>query len=247
MRQGASTDVEKFSTELQWSVLRVPNYSLSKRLPSCGVPRQLLLDLERHIHERADALLKGEQAERTFTVSVTDSMGTETMRNVEEYPVEVFPDDTRAISLDLLTLGVHQLHVSIHFSTRPEDSLVSICFSGPKPRATAHGVLAGIEKVIGPYQTNHHLYLSKILWSAVPAVWVAAFSIQWRHLKLNWADVVIIVASAGLWILTQLKPYTMFDTRRNETKAKWAPRVLNGLLTGLLAVLIFAAITPLMD
>lgn len=228
-------------------MLRVPNYSLSKRLPSCSVPRQLLIDLERHIHERADALLKGEQTERTFTVSVTDAMGTETMRNVEEYPVERFPDDTRAVSLDLLTQGVHDLHISIHFDVRPEDSVVSICFSGPKPRATAHGVLAGIENIIAPHRTDHHFYLSKLLWSAVPAVWVAALAIQWRHLKLTWADVAIILASGGLWLLTQLKPYTMFDTRRNQTKAKWAPRVLNGLLAGLLAVLIFAAVTPLVE
>lgn len=244
MRQSA---LLKSTAELQWSVLRVPNYALSKRLPSCAVPRQLLIDLERHVQERADALLKGEETERTSTVSVTDSMGTETMRNIEEYPVEVFPDDTRAISVELLAQGEHSLHVSIQFNARPEDSQISICFSGPKPRATAHSVLAGTEKIIGPYRTNHHFFLSKMLWSVIPAVWVAALAIQWRHLKLTWADVAIIVASIGLWTLTVLKPYTMFDTRRNQTKAKWAPRVLNSMLAGLLTVLIYAAVMPLMD
>jgi hypothetical protein len=207
----------------------------------------LLIDLERHIHERAEALSKGEEAESSFTVSVTDATGTESMRNVEEYPVEIFPDDTRAIALDLLTHGVHDLHILIHFDSRPEDSRVSICFTGPKPRATANGVLAGIEKIIGPHQTNHHFYLSKLLWSVVPAVWVAALGIQWRHLKLNWEDVGIVVASAGLWVLTLLKPYTMFDTRRNQTKAQWAPRALNAVLASLLAVLIIAAVSPLME
>ena len=192
-------------------------------------------------------MLKGEQAERTFTVSVTDVLGTETIRNIEEYPVEAFPDDTRGISLDLIAQGVHDVHISIHFDVRPEHSQVSVCFSGPKPRATAHGVLVGIEKIIAPHQTSHHWYLSKMLWSGVPAVWVAALAIQWRHLKLTSADVAIVVATVGLWTLTQLKPYTMFDTRQNELKTRWAPRVLNTVLAGMLVVLLFAAIAPLLD
>lgn len=192
--------------------------------------------MERYLRERTVALF--EKTESKAVVAVPE---------LAEYPGQLFPDETTAITLTCNTGQIQDPQITVRFDCKKQLSVATILFDDPSLQQAAQDMLAGIVSIAASHRTRHNLYHSPIVWAFIALLWVAAFAIQWPRLKLHVWDATIIGFTAAYFGLLPLRPYTVFATRRNQKNEKWAARVQAAALIFVLGMIAYTAVMPLVE
>lgn len=203
--------------------------------------------MERYLRERTDALFPKQTTARSLVISVTGPKGAVTVPEVAAHPDRLFPDDTKTIAFNCNTGQIRDPQIAVQFSCAKRDSLVSVVFDDASLVPAAQDILAGIAGVAASHGTRSHLYHSAIAWVLFALLWVGALAIQWPRFRLHLRDATLIGSTAAYFALSYLQPFTTFETGRNQRNEKWAERVRTGVLMGVLAVIEYTAVMPLVE
>jgi hypothetical protein len=217
-------------------VAKLPAISLTRRLPSCKVSRELLGEMERYLRERTAALFEK-----------TESKAVVTVPELAEYPDQLFPDDTTTITLTCNTGQIQDPQITVRFACKKQLSAATILFDDPSLQQAGQDILAGVANIAASHRTRHHLYHSPIVWVLIALLWVGAFAVQWPRLKLHVWDAMIIGFTAAYFGLLPLRPYTVFATRRNQRNEKWAARLRAAALIFVMGMIAYTAVKPLVE
>lgn len=228
------------------------SYNLTKQLPSCNVERKLLQELENYARRKVAELAPPPEdlagvLNQSFTI--VDKFGVENLKSVEEYQRTYFPDDTRGISIEVRSFGNPHLSIEFKFSPTKSDSNLRVRFDGNSAREVATGIAAEILSIMESYKTSNHFFHSYL---GVPLVLVIFAALLTGFIlpgiRLTPTDAVpYLLLNLGLGAVTVLlavaagekfKPYSAFETRRNERLKKQ----FNWLVLGLLGFLLFTVV-----
>ena len=214
-------------------------------MPACRVEKRLLLELEEYVLRRAVELGADEQ----YEVTIKDATGEEQLPTINEFRAAYFPSTTREINLSYGQFISRGLFVSLTFTL---DSLfpakLRISYSNRAPREIVTGIAAEILRIVGNYRTLHHLFhpgggMVLVLLGVVTMVATAALALASGKDEagiLLGKELLLLLASISFLylLLGRLLPYSMFETRRNESVAKWG----NWLLFGFLGFMLFSVV-----
>jgi len=233
-------------------------YSLKKPLPSCTVDKTLLQELEDYLHKKVSEAIPPTEDEkasglsmRNYHLTIEDSFGEETIKSAIDIDRSYFPDDTKAIRLEYRARNKdNRIDIKITFSASsvlPEFSELKITFQGASSREFVTGLAHQIIHRLEPYKTNSRYFsitLGKFLFAAfLFAISLVGISYGLEHstslakffLTSSVSFLILVIA----WvILLFLKPYSKFNTRRNEQFDKW----INWVFAGVLAFILFTVV-----
>ena len=221
------------------------SYGLSRTLPSCKVDRTLLKEIEQYIQQRITALVPPPEGKKIdYELYMTESIGTEKFKSIEEYEKIYFPDDMRRIGIkSSMRVYTSRISVDLSFDRSKFWSNIQIDYTGPAARETAISLSDEIIRRIQPYKTNNH-YFERISGYGIFALLISVANtaqiifVPWPERPFKNVVKVISIAIAfailTYWILTFLKPYSTFKTRLNEKREKWTTWVWFGFLGFLL-------------
>ncbi len=218
-------------------------YSCETRVPSCSVSKDTLERIEQYMHERAKALgLSQKQIASSYAITVVGSIGEEKFKSVEDLPWSRFPNDTKDVRVELSTYSPRRLSVRITFSTGRLHSLMGVYYSGDSAREVALGILHALKNILAPCNNmNSWFHLptplhETLVLGGLAALFWAAVSLAAK--RVNEAAVLAKIGAPMLMyaLCGWLKPYSQFETKRNESRTKWA----NWLFFGILAFLVFS-------
>lgn len=220
------------------------SYNLTKQLPSCAVERRLLLELEsyvqRKIAEHAPPF-EGVNSIVDNSFTIADKVGIEILKSVEEYQRSYFPDDTKIISIEARSIGKNSLSIEIQFTPSKSNSEVRVRFSGNSAREVATGIAAEILSIMESYKTLnylfHYLYGLPLGILVYTMIYVGMIYAGLRPSRLDALSYFLVsimsgVAGAviGITFNEKFKPYSTFETRRNERRKKQFSWIVLGVL-----------------
>jgi hypothetical protein len=223
------------------------SYYLTEQLPSCIIERKLLLELEDYVKRKcAEFVSREETSKLRYTFRISDEKGVERLDSIEEFKRSYFPDDTRRIVIECKVYDVKSLDIEINFSKFKDTTTLNVSFDGNSAREITAGIAAEILSILESYKTSNHLFHSYKTY-ALFAACLALISIPMNILLKSQANItknVLIFGGAGAMaslyavFIILFKPYSTFETRKNEKRKKQ----LNWVLLGALGFILFAVI-----
>jgi hypothetical protein len=216
-------------------------YTLTKPIPACRVPKELLTRLENYILQRASDF----NTEKVhYKVTISDSSGNLQVNRVEEIHFPVL-DDTESIQLSLGNPYTTNLGISISFSISPPEwlgkSKLEVHYQGESARETAQGIAAEIIRHIRAF--SHPTIIRKIRSTLTMAVSLLVFFLFFFSLflftkaepALRTAAVVLLTLGALLasyLYFSATTPYCLFETSSSSRivdRSKWFWRSVYGI------------------
>ena len=220
-------------------------YTTERNLPACRVEKRLLAELEEYILRRAGEL----GANESYEVTIKDATGEEELPTITEFRTAYFPSTTKEISLSYGLPITRALHVSLVFALgRNWTANLRVSYSDTAPREIVTGIATEILSIIGNYRTLYYLFhpgvaMTLVLLSIVTILATVALALASgkgeAEMLLGKQLLLLLASTLFLYLLLgRLLPYSMFETRRNESVAKWG----NWLLFGFLGFVLFSVV-----
>jgi len=209
-------------------------FASEKKLISIRVDKALLLRIEEYARSELVSLsgIPAEEIPEVFSITITDSVGTEVLRSIAEHRPAQLPDSVQrvAVSFDSRYSRAPQrkagIYVNISFSRERLFSAFSVTCIAEAARDTVVGINDAVLRILEPHWTDNHFFhpssgssvlLGLTIWTSgtLSISLFASGSISAASWLLLVAGCIGAYAFAGRF----LKPWTTFDTRvdrRNE-------------------------------
>ena len=230
----------------------VAKFDLEKSLPSCKVTKALVESLERYLLEKKDAIqsnLKTPPSREEFSISVTDNLGVESVKSVQQLRADRFLDSTTGVVVSFEASWYEQqtkLSVNSRFDKEPYLSKLTIASESDAARELAVGIHRSLSDIIETAKTSNWRYHPPAVIDG--ALWPLSAGFIWIGVALN--DFVphaflvgvtlAVTLVAYLTLGKRLHPYTIFDSSRAERLQKFG----DWFEYGLLAFLVFGSAFP---
>lgn len=222
-------------------------YSITTPIPSCKVSKTTIEEIEDYIKKVVAPLGENKPDKETpTTVTISDSTGREEITSIKDFDRSSFPNDTEGIVIELSDYGKTTIIIEVKLHRNKMFSELRISYDGPQSREVVSGLNRELMTRIEPYKTNHYLFhsglghlmaMGLVLVGLLPMLSWDQRSASVRKVMLGvFITTVFIVSLYGAMIL--LKPYTSFDTRRNEVNEKRA----NWIILGIVGFFLFTVI-----
>jgi hypothetical protein len=224
-----------------------PRYSFEKTLPSTYVEKRLLVDLEHYILQRAKNLEAGKIKIPDYNVTILDSTGTMTLKSIESYPRDVFDNEIEYITLSCGD-SYKSIMVYVRFGKTKEKSKIEISYKGENAREIVESIKVGILHSIKDSQTWNFIYHPNFIVVAIliNVLLFSAGALLYAVVKqgiYSQRAIAITLLLLAYLVGSNFKPYTTFDTRRNETIRKWSGWLVETVL-GILLIWLVATLFP---
>ena len=221
----------------------MPVFSAEKRIPSCLVDKALIESLEDYIQRRVKEVSKGPNETR-LSIEIIDAAGTENVKSIKEFGPARFHDGTKEIHMTCRGHWQETLEVRVRFARGRNDSWVRVQYEGNAPREFVAGLIAGIQGTLAQSRTFNSWFQVNYLVQPIIAMvsilmCVIAIAISLTDKKVpDIARSFFLLGSVvilGYALLGVCKPYSAFDTRRNQVLRT----VSNWLLVGVAGFILF--------
>lgn len=220
-------------------------YTTERNLPACRVEKRLLIELEEYILRRSAEL----GANEGYEVTIKDATGEEQLPTISEFRATYFPSTTKEISLRYGLPISGALHVSLVFTLGRDWATLRVSYGDTAPREIVTGIATEVLRIVGNYRTPYHLLHPgsgirglALLLVAIAMIFVASALASEKNetTSLLGRQLLLLVPSTAFvyLLLGRLLPYSMFETRRNESVARWG----NWLLLGFLGFVLFSVV-----
>ncbi len=226
-------------------------FSSETRPPSCLVDKALIQSLEdylkQHVRELPEPPPDVPEDANWFVVEVTDKTGTETMDSIREFGPNRFHDGTSEVHLFYHGYHPDLLEIRIRFRKYRDDSRVTVRYTGDAAREFVAGLVDGIQRTLSDYKTGHswlhppllvvgllHMVTSLVVFPALVMPFLSPSVPPW----LSRSAILLAGGLVSYLVLRICKPFSTFDTRRNDTLR----RVSNWLLAGFAAFVLFTVL-----
>ncbi|MEW6682357.1 MAG: hypothetical protein AB1451_05440 [Nitrospirota bacterium] len=218
-------------------------------LPSCCVDKDLLRGLEDYL-KTAMGNLYGNQQEAfrdEYTLSITDSLGTEVLKSISDFGPALFSDRTQGITVEASRLYSKQelLMVRLRFHRRRASSELSINCHARNARELATALCDGLKRLLEPHRNFNWFYnppivVELIVFSLSPLVvfFSPAMTLRSQNIWLitSWVSAGLVVF---YWVSRIVfKPYSSFDSRTSRTRST----LWNWFIYGIIGFLIFGTV-----
>jgi hypothetical protein len=222
-------------------------FRLETQLPSLKVDFRLLEALETYLRRRNLNLAEQppSQDDDHFFITVSDSLGEQTVSSTADLSGQRFLDSTREVTLNLRSPRPRsqdnvRLVVTIRFSNEAAwKNRITVEAAGPAAREVAAGVHQSVMEILSQARTHNSIFhppegIDGLLAFVAGGAIMAAF---WFRERLPLWAVVAVVVTGVVWLSTILKrshPYSLFDSNRSERVQRFSAWLLYGLLGFLL-------------
>lgn len=222
------------------------SYSFTKRLPSCFIERKLLLELEDYVQRKATDFVSSDDSICRYEFTIIDSSGSEILKSVEDYKRTFFPDDIERIKIMYSSRLKGGLSIEISFGTIKEFTKAEIWFDGNSAREVAIGISSEIVSILESYKTSSHWFhlyngvpIALILNTVLYAILIALPGLNLTPVSLIYLFLLGIFSGTMTFIfIAYFKPYSTFETRRNERRKKHS----TGYCLGVFGFILFTVI-----
>ena len=207
------------------------HFHLEKKIPPTHVTVDLLQSLEQYLRAKDVELVPDDPKAKssTFSVSIEDNLGTETLAAMNEFQSTKFLDSVGDVKLSLEShnyRAVRSLRISIRLNRSKTRAEFSVSFEGPSPRDTVSGIYEGFSRVVGPHKNGngwiHPPFLvdaSLLMLSGALTVGAVALLFEFPAFglpALGAAAITIMYLS----VMPRARPYITFESRATERASK---------------------------
>lgn len=223
-------------------------FSTEGRPPSCFVDKALIQSLEDYLKQRVRELPEppDEVTEEAnwFVIDVTDKAGTEKMDSIREFGPNRFYDGTSEVGISYHGYHPDLLEIRIRLRKDRDWSRITVTYTGGAAREFVTGLIDGIQRILSDHKTGHSWlhppWFVKATFLLVAGIFVPQaialrFSLTPSPSWLSRSFILLAGVLVGYLVLGICKPFSMFDTRRNEMLG----RVSNWFVAGLAAFILF--------
>lgn len=198
----------------------VSEYSLEKTIRSCHVTKELLLQLENYLVNATPAILGMDKkdTESSYSVTITDDLGTETITHISNYVTSMFPNSTSSIALGYnVCFGTESNQVFVKFDKRKMFADIKVRYRSVNAREKATGVYAAICRIIDTQKTINHIFHPPIIIGALLSIarWMTVgfclFSFMTKNYTAALLGLLAWLLLGSYWLMSSwLKPYISF-------------------------------------
>lgn len=222
-------------------------YTFLDYLSSYKVNKQLIEDLEVYFFKKLPKMVDivAKEIKDYYTVSISENLGTETLKSIKKYDLPMFSSSTDLIELEIY-IESRDFRIAIKFAKEKGHSEYLIKFSGK----SAKGIVTGIEKeiidILEPYKTINNIFHVIRGSTIVPLVLIYYFIGFVFSLGPKNYDVLIIplpfiiILFLFFGVGAYLNPFTAFDSRKNQRYENWS----NFLYYGIISFVVFQLLFP---
>jgi hypothetical protein len=201
----------------------MPTYSVDQRLLSYLVDKRIIGELEQYIQRKAQQHDVADEGRRgTYSLTIADALGTETLKSVAEYLPAQLPDDVKSVTL---AYGHAYPMIALTFSADSisrELNKLNIRLSSEHARESALGMRAEILHLLEGSRTRAHLlhldFLKAMAVVGGGTSWCVLTFFKTLSPVAFKVFAAVAVPSTIYVILGLLLPYTAFDTKRNAAR-----------------------------
>ena len=211
------------------------SYELRQTLKPGHVGLDLLQRVEALLREDvSQTLLDGESGEVEYTMVISEGFGEETFRSVRDYRPKRLPDAVTKVEMRLWTRRVSPSvysNLKLSFGLDDWDTRLELSTSGQRAREKAVAIAERVEQILAPHRGRHRFLHVSLLMSGVRAglLFVAGLAAVYRATQQDLGEafvwfLVALAAGAHWYAGAVLRPYTIFDTLKNEragNQLKW--------------------------
>lgn len=249
---------EKYLKELEEKRLRVeavrpeiplPYYDLNTIIPSTLVDIKLLAELEKYIYQRGRQLIDDEEKNKfEYTITILDSSGTLRLESISSYPRDIFDNDIYYLKAKYDSL-YSSFEISIVFTKDRDPSKVKIAYKGENAREIVESIKSGIFKLLNENKTSNSFYHSPLLqlflgtMAVISSFMTVAYLIT-KNIKGVSTGLLVFFTLFLLLGAPSLKPYIVFDTRKNRSIIGWNKWLIQAVLAALLGWILFSFLIP---
>jgi hypothetical protein len=244
--QAQSLESEK-SAPYYRSEKPAPYYRFDVSIPSTLPDIRSLASIEKYIHQRAGQLVNNDEESPQYAVVISDSMGTLSIKTIEEFPYDLFDNKTDYINLKY-GRAYSDFEIDLKFHKDRYDSKLRIAYKGENSRDVVESIKIGILKLLGDIKTNNWLYhLPTLQTIIILQLFLCGVLAVIYYLQENplWLQVsAIFIFDIVYLIAPRYKPYTTFDTRQNQSIIRWNRWLIESILAALLGWFLLSWIIP---
>jgi hypothetical protein len=229
---------------------RLSQYRLEREIPPSEVTIDLLRQLEKVILDDIAArfTLSSEEKQLWYSIDITDAFGTETLTTIDAYRPSVFPDTTTAVVVSLLRMhGAYpRIAVRLAFNLRLTASVLRVDAEDDAAREIATGIADRLLQVLAPHRGTHAFFHpGPVAWgmwaffligAVITPICLSATGIipisDPRYITVSMVASIVAVLCLAYWLVGYaLRPYIIFDSRRNRGRTSLWNWFIYGLLT----------------
>lgn len=207
-------------------------FSLSSRIPSCHVTKDLVRGIEEYLISKIENQLKahGDNPERDLpseglSVTVQDGLGIEVFKTISDHKLQKFSDDTNKIEIELSNSydkNGPKFSFRIQFSTNKDLSRIQLRYEGNDSREFMIGVLRGVHDRISTNKTLNWIYhppafIDGLL--SLPmffATVVLPFLLKDKPKEGILLLLILLPCWGYAYLGRRMKPYVSFDTNLTD-------------------------------
>lgn len=214
------------------------SFHIDKKLTSHEVTRELLERIEKYLLAELPKIINvsPEDLKEEYSISITDSLGSEVIESISEFRLPLFPDDTEEIGISVAF--PISFVIRIRFGLARNSSSVIIDYEGEDARRIATSIYEDIARLLDYSRTNYHIWhggiISIIFW--LIGFFLVIVLISFRSYT---AMITVLFAIATLAVVRifslKIHPHTLFDSRRGRNYKKWHDWFIYGIFGSILA------------
>jgi len=220
-------------------------YKLTKKLPTVDVDKSLLKNIETYLLTGIPKLISVSEEEirgKYYTI-IKENSGEFSLGLIENYENDLFPDNTESISVGFRIWDNQKkldVDIRIRFSEKMY-SKIDIEITDINPKEIAVGISTKLEDIIHQKKNLNFFFHPSLfieislglLGYIIPAT--SAFVFKYNYKIAIGLLIFGVLIASYFWLFKKLKPYSSFNTNRQNMNDKLA----NYLLLGILSFLIF--------
>lgn len=229
-------------------------FLLDQKIPATRVTLNLIKSLEDLLRTKVAEIAANEdermELRSNFSVSITDSLGTEVMESIDKFGPDKFSNSTSSVAISFsggLDTSLYKTNIRISFDKEKMACRVRIRYDGIGAREVANGILNAVKQHIEPYKTgNEWLYpdgfLGGVIFSICAYAAIGSYYFTFKNdMRTSFLLLLVtIVLFAYRFILPALRPYTTFESRRSDSLLK----KYNWFWGGLIGFVFFGWLAP---
>lgn len=150
-------------------------FRIEKRITSCLVTKNLIKDIEEYLFNQLPSIvdIPKEKIKESYTISITDNIGTEIIQTISDFGYPIFDDKTKGLNIQISVFSSKRFTLKLDFDkTYFLYSKIEMYYEATNPREILTGVLERIIKIIKRKKT-----INKYFWP-IPFIWLYLGSLE---------------------------------------------------------------------
>ena len=222
-------------------------YTLMDNLSSYKVNKQLIEDLEAYFFKKLPKMVNilAKEIKDYYTVSISENLGTETLKSIKNYDLPMFSSSTDLIELEIY-IEPRDFRIAIKFAKEKNHSEYLIKFSGKSAKGIVTGIKKEIIDILEPYKTINNIF-HVIKSSNIITIVVFYYFIGYilsvgpeNFDALIFPLPFIFILFLFFGVGPYLNPFTVFDSRKTQRYENWS----NFLYYGIISFVVFQVLFP---